>query len=257
MPTTIFRPFALIALLLCSVGVTPSVAQDTTDQLRRHNEQLEAKVADLESALAAARMRIVELENLLATAQPASGGTVTLPVDVPTAAGDTSPSALEAALRKAYAEGRENAAVAEGNIEDFKAFGPAYQRWLRKWIAGTDRAFRKPVSWTVVLEAAQPTSRTESVASIVVWDVKLNEAVGKPFPVTLSTRVIERVRRSMRLNGPTVPLTLSGVYTPRLVMNSDRIDRGPFDNPPFIGPMVELRWSIDLKSLSPLKETTE
>ena len=257
MPTTFHCLFALGALLIVSVAAPQSAAQDTTDQLRRQNEQLEAKVADLESALVAARARIAELQNLLSAAQSSSSGGATLPVDVPIAAGDTSPSALEAALRDAFAEARTNANIPEGNNADAGAYDPAYQRWLKKWITGTVRTFRKQVSWTVVLEGVQATTQTESVATIVAWDIKTNEAIGKPFPVTLSTRSVERVRRLMRLNGATTPLTLAGVYTPRLILNPDRIDRGPFDNPPFIGPMVELRWSIDAKSLSPLKETKE
>jgi hypothetical protein len=50
-----------------------------------------------------------------------------------------------------------------------------------------------------------------------------------------------------------IPLVLSGVYTPHLQFNAARIDRGPFDNPPFIGPMIELKWSFDAKSLAPKK----
>lgn len=254
-PSILFScfPTAAIAVLLpLFLGTATVVAQDGVEQLRRRNELLVAKVADLESALAAARARIEALEHQLAAGQPPTPAAPNT-VAAPTIEGEANPSQFEATLRAAYTTALAEADVSEGAREEFREHGAPYQRWLQKWIAGADRTFRRNVEWVVILEASEAASRTESFATLSAWDATTNERIGKPFQVRVPTRTLARIARATRTRGEMIQLVLSGVYTPHLQFNATRIDRGPFDNPPFIGPMIELKWSFDAKSLTPKK----
>ena len=264
-PHGLFLTLALTALAAAPAPRT--YAQETTEQLHQLNEQLEAKVADLQSALEAARERIRALEAQLdpsATNAPPT----TPPIDpakgsASNAQADSQnqslsdPEHAEATIRAAYRAAYTSSELPEFGSDDWADDEGMYERWLRKWIAGTDRKYRKAVSWTVVMERSVRANRTESIATLVAWNSEEHEQIGVPFQVRIPTRTLERIYRAMRIAGGTVPLELQGIYIPHLQFNRNRIARGPFDNPPFIGPMTELRWSLDMKSLSPVRQEPE
>ena len=258
-----FASLTLIAALglLCLGTPSRALAQDTAEQLRQRNEQLEAKVSDLESALAAAMAKIAALEAQLAAngaATPGATADSANATDISTDGTDMrTPVHAEVSIREAYRRDYQASGLPEFASADWVESEVVYERWLQKWIAGTDRMFRKPVSWTVVMERSFKASPTESVITLVAWDSTNNTQVGQPFQARIPSRTLDRIFRAQRIAGGTVELMLNGVYVPRLQFNRTRIDRGPFDNPPFIGPMVELRWSVDVKSLSPVRKDEE
>lgn len=266
-----YHPHSLIltlALAALAAAPAPSAhAQETTEQLHQLNEQLEAKVADLQSALEAARERIRVLEAQLgstATNTPAEK-TPSDPAKDSTSRQEANseaqfmsdPEHAEATIRAAYRAAYTSSGLPEVGSDDWGEDEGMYERWLRKWIAGTDRKFRKAVSWTVVIERSVRANRTESIATLVAWNSEEHEQIGAQFQVRIPSRTLERIYRAMRIAGGTVPLELQGIYVPHLQFNRNRIARGPFDSPPFIGPMAELRWSFDVKSLSPVRQEPE
>ena len=74
------RPHLLLSLglLFCTVVTPRAFSQAPDETLVRENERLQARVMDLETALAAALARIADLEKSLAAT--ASGGSVAVPV---------------------------------------------------------------------------------------------------------------------------------------------------------------------------------
>jgi hypothetical protein len=251
----LFLP-AVMAVLIMTLACGAH-AQNGAEQLRQRNEQLEAKLADLQSALDAARTRIATLEAQIASGSSSLAKTTPSQTTPPpdTKATDaldlSNPVSAESAIRNAYRTDYQASGLPEFSSKEWAESEVMYERWLKKWIAAIDRKFRKPVSWTVVMERSFRANRTESMATLVAWNPEENAQVGTPFQVRIPTRTLERIYRAMRIAGGTVELTLNGVYVPALQFNRNRINRGPFDNPPFIGPMTELRWSVDVKSLSP------
>ena len=259
-----FATMTLLGALAIVVLAAPTRAhaQDSAERLRQQNEQLEAKVADLESALQAAMAKIAALEAQLAAngvSTPQTSSAKTQPDSTITTDGMDlrTPVHVEASIREAYRSDYASSGLPEFASADWVESESVYNRWLQKWIAGTDRKFRKPISWPVVMERSFKANSTESIATLVAWDAQNNTQIGHPFQVRIPTRTLERIYRAQRIAGGTVELVLDGVYVPHLQYNRNRIDRGPFDNPPFIGPKVELRWSVDVKSLSPVKEEEE
>lgn len=263
----LFLALALLPILGASQG---QAQEEGAEYLRQQNEQLKAKVADLQSALEAARKRITELEDQIAPTLGTKGSKAspakpkTNPAQTTNSSADPndatlmkSPEQAESAIRAAYRSDYAASGLPEFGSDKWSEDEAIYERWLRKWIASTDRNFRKSVSWTVVIERSFRANRTESVATLVAWNPEENEQIGDPFQVRIPTRTLERIYRAMRIAGGTVALKLQGVYIPHLQFNRNRIARGPFDTPPFIGPMAELRWSLDVKSLSPVRQEAE
>jgi hypothetical protein len=243
-------PVLCLGLLLCGIADPRAFSQATDEALVRENERLQARVTDLESALAAALARIADLEKSLATA--ASGGNASMPAATatPVPPPEASPAGLVAEIRKAFAADVEKnpAPVPTANSSDDERI--RYVRWLNKWIASTNRAFRDRVDWPVRITDRRPRSNIDQFVTFQPWDVARNEPVGSSFEIAVPNRAIERADRP-RADDEDPTLLLDGVFIPTIRFNADRFSPGPFDNPPFIGAMVELTWRFDFQGLSP------
>ena len=246
------RPFLALCLglLVCGVGSPRAFSQATDEELVRENERLQARVTDLETALAAALARIADLEKSLAVA--ASGGRVPPPAATPNAIAPSanSPAGLAAEIRAAFAvavaKNPDPVPTASSNDDE----RVRYVRWLNKWIASSNRAFRDRVDWPVRITDRRPRSNIDQFVTFQPWDVKRNEPVGSTFEIAVPNRAVERADRP-RADDEDPTLLLGGVFIPAIRFNADRFSPGPFDNPPFVGAMVELTWRFDFQGLSP------
>ena len=100
--------------------------------------------------------------------------------------------------------------------------------------------------------ASEVVCSTDGMLRLQVWDPKNATTVGEPFDVPVARRVVERVNRPRPLDAPEPAVyVLDGVFTPSLRVNERRTEVGAFDNPRFVGPMVELSWAVDAKSVGP------
>ncbi len=253
MSRSMLRP-AILAILAVSALITrPVQAQATDADLTRENERLTAEVRDLEAALEAALNRIASLEReidaLRAGGAPTSAPAVPAAPPTPPAA---SADAMILTIKDAHAK-----AISDGQIP--QAASPRDEpgrvrqlRGLRKWAASAGREFRTPVEWPVVVLDSTVLSPSEGWLNLQVWDPATSTVSGVPFEVSVPRLVVERVTRprSADAEGPAV-FTLSGVFTPEFRINESRLEVGPFDNPIFVGPMVEMAWTIDAKSVGP------
>jgi hypothetical protein len=243
-------PVLCLGLLLCGIADPRAFSQATDEALVRENERLQARVTDLETALAAALARIADLEKSLATT--AASGNASLPATTskPVAPSNASPAGLTAEIRRAFAAAVEKnpAPVSTADSSDDERI--RYVRWLNKWIASSNRAFRERVDWPVRITDRRPRSNIDQFVTFQPWDVARNEPVGGTFEIAVPNRAIERADRP-RADDEDPTLLLGGVFIPAIRFNADRFSPGPFDNPPFIGSMVELTWRFDFQGLSP------
>ena len=78
-------------------------------------------------------------------------------------------------------------------------------------------------------------------------------ALGKPFVVQMPNRLTERLQNQMdnTKKGDPEHFILKGVFIPMIRFDQTRLVEGPFNNPPYIGPMVEYFFSVDVTSISP------
>lgn len=246
------RPLLVLCLgiLICGVTTPRAFSQATEENLIRENERLQARVTDLETALAAALARIADLEKSLAAA--ASGGNAPTPAttSTPVAPSEASPAGLVAEIRKAFAAAvaKNPAPVPTANSTEDERI--RYVRWLNKWIASSNRAFRDRVDWPVRITDRRPRSNIDQFVTFQPWDVDRDEPVGSSFEIAVPNRAVDRADRP-RADDADPTLLLGGVFIPAIRFNADRFSPGPFDNPPFIGAMVELTWRFDFQGLSP------
>ena len=91
---------------------------------------------------------------------------------------------------------------------------------------------------------------TAAGIELTPWNPKEQVACGDPFKIQVTPRIIENIRRSgLRAEGETPVFLFTGVFEPMISWNPRRIEVGPFDNPRFIAPGVEMRWKVDFKSI--------
>lgn len=239
-----------LGLLLAGVATPRAYSQATDEDLVRENDRLQARVTDLESALAAALARIAELERSLAATTSGAGPTGPAATAAPVTPPAASPAGLVAEIRAAFAEAvaKNPAPVPTATSDEDDRI--RYVRWLNKWIASSNRAYRDRVDWPVRITDRRPRSNIDQFVTFQPWDVDRNAPVGSPFEIAVPDRAIERADRP-RADDESPTLLLGGVFLPALRLNMDRFSPGPFDNPPFIGAMVELTWRFDFQGLSP------
>lgn len=247
------RPMLALMAALFLLLVRPATAQVTDADLVRENERLTAEVRDLQAALEAALRRIGELETALAA--KASGTTPSIPGAVATTIA-TPPAASHegaiAAIRAAFATAVESGEIAPTPAARDESARVRHLRSLQKWVAAATRTFKAPVEWPVVVVDSEVLSTTDGRLRVQVWDPAAMVTVGEPFDVPVARRVVERVNRPRPLDAPTPAVhTLEGVFVPSIRVNEQRTEVGAFDNPRFVGPMVELVWAVDVKSVGP------
>ena len=246
------RNLALAACLLLAMpaGLLPTTsAQNRETDLARENERLQGQVTDLEAALEAAMRKIDRLEKRIQELESAPGqGSSPTPTKV--AIPEASPDGFVERVRKTYAE-----AIASGEIQSpSSATDDASRnrstRMLQKWIAATNRRLKERVEWPVLVTGMEKLSTTAARIQLTPWNPKEKTTCGDPFPVQVPPRILENIRRSrLRAQGETPIFLFAGVFEPRISYNPQRLEVGPFDNPRFIAPGVEMRWNVDFKAI--------
>lgn len=247
----------LVAILWCGCFNTLAAQAQSEAELRRSNEQLRTQVRDLERELEAARARIQELErevevlrNALGNTQsPGSSAPDAEPPPIDTSNPTSSPPALLHTLKASYAE-------AINGLEpgvDRSRERSVYLRTVARWAASSNRQYREPIEWHVKVNEAVA-NRPGYLMTLVVVDPKSSREVGEPFDVQIP-RMMARRYDQLRERGEDVStLILRGVLIPDIRVNENRLERGAFDNPPFIGPFAEFTFSVEPRSLLPVGE---
>ncbi len=250
---SILRPSILAMLVGAVVLARPAAAQVTDADLVRENERLTAEVRDLEAALAAALARIESLEKELAAVR--AGGPSPATPSSPTTAAAPPQASVEGVIREIKAAFAK--AVEDGEIESIgssrdEAARVRRLRDLRKWTSAANRAFKTPIEWPVLVLDSAVVNPSDGRLQVQVWNPETAATVGEAFVVAVPRRVVDRVNRPRPTedDGPAVFL-LDGVFIPDIRVMESRLEAGPFDNPPFIGPMVEMDWRVETKGIGP------
>ncbi|MDE0889095.1 MAG: hypothetical protein OSA40_06505 [Phycisphaerales bacterium] len=249
----------LVAILTLTALSTASQAQAPENELARENERLAAQVRDLEATLKAALTRIAELEKSLATAHATAGtssgaGSTSTKAIEPS---NLSPAGLTAAIRDDFkiefkASGLPELTEASTADERIR-----YTRWLKKWMATSNRRFRERVSWPVMVKQGKAISSNNTLTTFQPWDVARSVESGKSFELVIPTRSFTRTTRTRIGATDAAVARLDGIFIPAIRLNTSRLEVGPFDNPPFLGSMAELIWRFDFKGLAPEATTPE
>ena len=248
---------ALLAVLLVPfAGGPPAFAQNRESDLARENEQLRARIVDLETTLEAAMKRIRELESEITALTSGAGvGTanaVSVPKTVPPPPA-ASPGGVIVDILANHAEASAAGGISPWPTDQEDAAVNRHQRSVRKWIATANRNFRRKVAWPVVMSDIQRLNPTSARMMVTIWDVATDQMVGSPFAITIPVRVLDRIQRlESRKTSGTRALELEGVFVPKIRFNAQRQEVGPFDNPRFIAPGIEMNWDFEFKSVGPL-----
>lgn len=250
--------YILVAILAVAALSTASQAQAPENDLGRENQRLLTQVRDLEATLKAALTRIAELEKSLASVNVIPGsspGTTATPP--PIGPSNLSPAGLTAAIRADFKVDLEASGLSELSESTTAEEQVRYTRWLKKWVAASNRQFRERVSWPVLIKGGSPISTNDMRVTFQPWDVKRSIELGKSFELTISTRAFNRATRTRVGVSDGGVARLDGVFIPEIRFNDQRLEVGPFDNPPFLGSMAELTWRFDFQGLAPGMTTVE
>ncbi|MBL9147285.1 MAG: hypothetical protein JNM94_01190 [Phycisphaerae bacterium] len=252
---------------------TPTPPADPATQAKRIAE-LESQLQKLLAELAASNARLAELEKSLVAEQAKSksltealargfpsGGPGVAPPDLPQNV--TADQALLSVIhflqfsRDAYL--KEFAKPAPGTPEakdPAKSSDTIPPRALERWAGMMTRDWRKPIRWLVRPLRVETQGAGLFVKAIVVDDVT-GDAIGKEFEFTVEPRIARRYQERYSKITPPDRFVVAGVFTPRFVVNLDRTDVGAFDNPPFVGPGIEVFPEITVSSFVAAKEAKD
>ena len=218
-----------LAVPLCILLASPAFAQEGAASPEDRIAQLQAQVAELIAERDSLRVRLAEAIEMLRNlgyAPPA-------PVLAEPADPMASPLAAMQTLRRRAR--LELAPLPRETAEDRAAYREAAQTWVDKM----NSALAGEKQWLVrVIEATLPTSSSSAArasAKLQLFDA----ATGSPLSTPLEVAVPGRVGRRMADAGPDQGWTAHVLLEPKVRLNPDRLDRGPFDHPPFLAPQVE------------------
>jgi hypothetical protein len=127
----------------------------------------------------------------------------------------------------------------------------AYRTAAQEWVERMNTGLAGEKDWLVrVLSVSLPTS--SSSAARATAQVQLFDATsGAPLSPPMEVSVPGRVGRRMAEAGPEQGWMARVNLRPSVRHNPDRLERGPFDHPPFLAPEVEATIAVDWLRFEP------
>ncbi len=263
--TTRWRILTIVAAsLFCSSG--EAAAQSDRD-LRQDNQRLQTQVDDMRRELDAARIRIADLERDLAalmrrlgrtTGSPSSTAPSTPPerVTIDESVPNASPRALLGAIRESYTEATSDFEIGDFDSPTGRRHRAAYLRAVESWARRIQREMKSAVVWHIRMLPMAEQGGGEPGLRVRAIDPETGVELGDPFTIRLSS-AIRRKLAMLEQRTPIDVLVLKGVLMPRVTVNQDRMDPGPFNNPPLVGPFAEFRFIVTANSLTMPKKGRE
>ena len=247
----------VVASLLTSTG--EATAQSDRD-LRQDNQRLQTQVNDMQRELDAARRKIADLERDLqtlmrrlgrATGAPASTAPQTPPerVTIDESVPNASPRALLRAIRESYTEATSDFEIGDFDSTAGRRQRAAYVRAVASWAKRLQREMKSSVVWHVRMLPMAEQGGGEPGLRVRAIDPETKVELGDPFTIRLNS-AIRRKLATIEQRSPIDVLVLKGVLLPQVTVNQDRMDPGPFDNPPLIGPFAEFHFIVTANSLT-------
>lgn len=204
-------------------------------------EALKRRIGELERQLQAARETIAILRRQLAQqgVQPEEvevEDPLVLPQDQPLA----SPEATLAAVIADYAEFRE------GKTWDDEKDRRNFLREVDRWTSRMEKEYRGRVEWTCDMVAREQLRSGEEFLMVVVRDLETGNRWSNQFEVAIPRRLQARAHRIPSDE----PIILRGTFQLDLSINPERLERGSFDSPRFVGPFVEFGFNFDVSAIA-------
>jgi hypothetical protein len=224
---------------------------------------LAERIKALEAELAEARTRIAELEAELEnqkraqsattnSATPNSSPSSPPPSPPPAPAAEGAGSKI-ASIEYFVERAKQEYAIAfpppaEGDKPESSA---AMQRSRERFVASMNREWKQQVRWNVFLRKAERTPDGTAVTVQLADDQ--GAPVGETFVMRADTRQNRRLETLLERATPNQIYGVTGLFVPRLSVNMERMTEGVFNNPPLVGPGVELRYEVLLDGIATAK----
>lgn len=235
-----------LAVLACVGLAAATCAQDGGPVDAGQSEQdriaaLEARVAELVQERDALRVRLAEAIEMLRNLGYSAPDPVLAEPNDPLA----SPLAAMQTLRR-------RARLELGSLpRESEADRAAYRRAAQAWVDRMNEGLAGERRWLVrVLSVEMPTSGSSAAraaARVQLFDAATGSALSMPIEVAVPSRVGRRMAEAGSDQGWTAHVVLE----PMVRHNPDRLERGPFDFPPFLAPEVEARVGVDWVRFEP------
>lgn len=251
----------ILAIVASSLFAWTGVATAQSDRdLRELNQRLQTQVNDMRRELDAARTRIADLERDLqalmrrvggTTGTPASTTTRTPPerVSIDESVPNASPRALLRAIRESYTAATDDFEIGNYDSPTGRRQRAAYLRAVESWARRIQREMKSAVVWHVRMLPMAEQGGEEPGLRVRAIDPETGVELGDPFTIRLNS-AIRRKLTMLEQRGPIDVLVLKGVLMPHVAVNQDRMDPGPFNNPPLVGPFAEFRFIVTANSLT-------
>jgi hypothetical protein len=267
---------ASLAMLILLAAAPATGSAQSDHELRQENQRLATQVRDLQAELAAARAQMTEMQKQIdqlrvqladtidslkaAARQPAPAPTplpgappakpevVTIDESIPNA----SPRALLNALSESYREALGGLPIGDDITRDGRKNRSLYLQRVEQWAAAASRHFRAQIEWTVMVTTAPPLP-AGTIVEVQAVDPQTRVRLGRPFRLDIARHQMERLRLLEDL-GKLDLLLLRGIVEPRIVISRDLEYAGPFDAGRYIGPFAEFGFSINIKSVTGVRE---
>ncbi|TVQ81032.1 MAG: hypothetical protein EA380_02650 [Phycisphaeraceae bacterium] len=269
----VLRRFVLLTLLVLG-GTASAQPDESMADLRRENEALRQRIAQLEAQLATAREEAeglreanrVLLRQLERT--PPAPSPPPEPVATPDEAEPPVPTEAPEERRRAYPDPASadpfafpDALLSAIQRSHDDAMGSetldkeqpgAYFGALRRWANSANRAFRGRIDWVVSVSDERGAIPAQQPVRIFVVDPETLQPLHREaFIVELSSR--DRRRVAEESSRPA--WRIIGQITSQVRVNPDRPERGVFNTPVFLGPFAEFDYELRVLSVSPWNNT--
>ncbi len=247
---------ALVWMGVAALALTPGVVR--AQDLAKENEELKAKIAEVEAQRDGLAKRVSELNGEvtklrteLAKVKKGGGGSSGGPGGGVVggvgggSGGDAtaSPDGLFGALKKEYEE--KFGSMARQTRPDLMK----YQREVAGWTRAAQREHRGPVEWTIrVVDPARANERP-GVLVFVVVDPVSKAAISGEATALLPSRWVKDVATV----GKDEALKVSAILSAQPIYNAQREEAGATDAPRFIGPYAEFGFELAITKIGAWK----
>jgi hypothetical protein len=249
----------LVAVLASAAG--PALAQ-SENELRQENQALKDQVRELQAELDAARQKLQRMEQTVERlqrelvagrsapdARPPMKDLAPEEISIDESVPNASPRALQRALTDSYEEAMKDLEIGQRDDRARRAYLVAVRSWAARISKGSE--LRDAIRWHVRVLPEPPVHTTRGLGlRLQAIDPVTEVELGGPFEVVLPKPVVNRLERAVR-TFDTEHMILRGAIAPRVRVNTQRMEAGPFDRPQLLGPFAEFGFIVDVRSLLP------